>query len=305
MVGGITGKGISSNILQAYQFISNNFERGDHIYLFGFSRGAYTARSLSGFIRYFGILRKQFQDELPRIYGRYQRTLRSDLREVANGYREKIDIDLQDREREVIPIHFLGVWDTVGALGVPSHFAQLLLKERIGFHDTDLAPNVDFAYHALAIHEYRESFRPTLWTGQSPGQTVEQVWFPGAHSDVGGGLEEQGLSNAALQWMARRAAATGLEMNMQVLACADLQPNLLTAVNESRRGFFKAFKEYERPIGPQYLDDYKTQSLNEFRHASVMDRLQQLPATVFGSRLRHQIEVDKRSATLPQAPPPD
>jgi uncharacterized protein (DUF2235 family) len=204
IAGGISGKGISSNILQGYQFISNNFLPGDHIYLFGFSRGAYTARSLSGLLYHFGILKKQYQSTLPNLYDLYQRHDKADLPALVRGYADKLDRDLLDKERKIVPIHFLGVWDTVGALGIPLGLFQSRLKGRIGFHDTELAPNVDYAYHALAIHEFRENFPPTLWTEKQPNQEVEQVWFPGAHSDVGGGLRETGLSNAPILWMAGR-----------------------------------------------------------------------------------------------------
>jgi uncharacterized protein (DUF2235 family) len=305
VAGGASGKGISSNILQAYQFISNNFERGDHIYLFGFSRGAYTARSLSGFIHCFGILLKQYQYLLPYIYDIYQRTPKSELPAFANSYTEKIDRDLEDKERHVIPIHFLGVWDTVGALGVPINFTRWLFSRRIGFHDTELAPNVDYAYHALAIHEYRKHFRPTFWTAKKTGQKVEQVWFPGAHSDIGGGLAENGLSNAALLWMAGRASSVGLEMDMKVLDRDHFEPKPLAAVDKSRKGIYTVFKPYERLIGPDYRGALKTQSLDEFRHASVMDRLNRMSSTVGGSRLDYEIEVDRRSSLLPPAAVPD
>lgn len=305
VVGGASGKGISSNILQAYQFISNNFERGDHIYLFGFSRGAYTARSLSGFIHYFGILLKQYQYLLPDIYDLYQRTPRAMLPEFVHGYAEKLDRDLEDKERHVVPIHFLGVWDTVGALGVPASFTRWLIAKRIGFHDTELAPNVDYAYHALAIHEYRKHFPPTLWTAKRPGQMVEQVWFPGAHSDVGGGLAENGHSNSALLWMAGRAANVGLEMDMKVLDGDHFEPNPLAAVDKSRKGIYKVFKPYKRPIGLHNYDGSKPRSLDEFRHACVMDRLNKISSVVGGSRLDYEIEVDHRSTLLPPAGGPD
>src|SRR5690606_15441279 len=91
-------------------------------------------------------------------------------------------------------------------------------KERIEFHDTELAPNVTSAYHALAIHEFRAQFPPTLWTGAHAAQVVEQAWFPGAHSDVGGGVAQSGLPNAALLWMAGRAEIDGLKLNRAELA---------------------------------------------------------------------------------------
>jgi uncharacterized protein (DUF2235 family) len=303
IVGGISGKGISSNILQGYQFISNNFEPGDHIFLFGFSRGAYTARSLSGLLYHFGILKKQYQSTLPNLYDLYQRTDKAKLPALVSGYRDMLDKDLVDRERQIVPIHFLGVWDTVGALGVPMGLFQRGLKARIGFHDTELAPNVDYAYHALAIHEFRANFPPTLWTERQPHQKVEQVWFPGAHSDIGGGLAETGLSNATLLWMAGRAADAGLEMNLNFLDQPDFQPRPLAAVSDSRGGIYELSDAYERPIGPR-LDKNKGKSLAEFRHRVVTDRLHNLPPGILGGREPHEKQVDEWSERLDLAASP-
>lgn len=299
-LGGVTGKGISSNILQAYQFISNNFQRGDHIYLFGFSRGAYTARSLSGFINHFGILKKRYQHLLPRIYTYYERTPKADLAELVRCYADKIDRDLEDGERHIIPIQFLGVWDTVGALGVPVGFIRRRLIGRIGFHDTELAPNVTYGYHALAVHEFRKDFAPTLWTAKGNSQTVEQVWFPGAHSDVGGGLSETGLSDVTLLWLADKAARTGLEMNRRYLY--KFFPNPLTEVSTSRVGIHKWRAPYVRLIGPNHLDASKPRSLEEYRHRSVEYRQARVPRNSVASRSGHEIEADARSMGLPEAP---
>jgi uncharacterized protein (DUF2235 family) len=293
MVGGVTGKGISSNILQAYQFISNNFLPGDHIYLFGFSRGAYTARSLSGFINHFGILRKEYQHLLPYIYNLYQRTPKDQLKHLVANYEGKIDRDLEDRERRCIPIHFLGAWDTVGALGAPLGMIRRMLNKRIGFHDTDLAPNVTYAYHALAIHEYRKDFSPTLWTNKHHGQVVEQVWFPGSHSDVGGGLAETGLSNQALLWVADRAMRTGLAMNDEYLGGLEVDP--MVPVTKSRTGLYKLRPPYVRPIGPNSCDGNKPHSLDEFRHVTARSRIAVLNAINWANRPSHEIEADNRS----------
>ena len=297
LLGGISGKGISSNILQAYQFISNNFQPGDEIYLFGFSRGAYTARSLSGFIYHFGILMKQYQSVLPNMYRDYQKAITPDqIRDAVTRYEGKIDRDLEkcyltDRERRCIPIQFLGVWDTVGELGVPFGPFQRVNRERIHFHDTELAPNVDYAYHALAIHEYRKNFSPTLWTQCSARQKVEQVWFPGAHSDVGGGINERGLSNAALLWMAGRAKRAGLEMNDSYLK--SFTPNPHAAVNDSRKGIYRTISPYARLIGGC--------TLPECKHESVVERFNHMPARVKGGRLSHEKTVDTISLSLPYA----
>ena len=108
-------------------------------------------------------------------------------------------------------MHFIGVWDTVGALGIPDHLGVLNLLEepnKYKFHDTQLNPLVKHARHAIAVDEMRQSFEPTLWT-RTEGRDVKQVWFPGAHSDVGGGYRETGLSDGALAWMVAEAEDKG------------------------------------------------------------------------------------------------
>jgi uncharacterized protein (DUF2235 family) len=301
LIGGVSGKGISSNILQAYQFISNNFRRGDLIFLFGFSRGAYTARSLSGFINYFGILKKEYQHMLPNFYNLYQRTSKTELLAAANQYRDKIDRDHEDPERRCIPIHFLGVWDTVGALGAPiGRLGRMMINHPVDFHDTALASNVTHAYHALAIHEYREHFLPTLWTTKEPHQTVEQVWFPGAHSDIGGGLAESGLSNIPLRWMAMKAESQGLEVNNFYLN--QFAQNPLVPVNDSRTFKYKWVKPYVRLIGPNCTDPIeKAKSLSEFRHGSVDFRIKGMLPRILANRPGHAVAADRRSqsADLP------
>jgi hypothetical protein len=107
-----------------------------------------------------------------------------------------------------IRVHFLGVWDTVGTLGLPG--ISRLTANYEPFFDTSLTPNITYAYQALAIHELRAPFKPIFWTKRKSGQTLEQVWFAGAHSNIGGGYKQTGLSNFALDWMAYKADKAGL-----------------------------------------------------------------------------------------------
>lgn len=298
--GGISGKGISSNILQAYQFLSNNYERGDQLFLFGFSRGAYTARSLSGFINLLGILRKENLHALPNIYRDYQRSPRTELGAVKERYGHMTNRELEDPEVGFIPIHLLGVWDTVGALGVP--LLRPIYRKRIQFHDTDLAPNVSHAYHALAIHEFRKDFSPTLWTQKLPRQIVEQVWFPGAHSDVGGGVDQQGLPSIALHWMVSRAAKAGLEFNNAFLQA--FIPDASVPVSNSRTGIFRLSRPKIRGMGSANPKSGQ-QGIEQFRHRSVTERLDGMPASLSEKRSSWEREVDELSlhAGLNDAPP--
>jgi hypothetical protein len=193
-----------------------NYEPGDEIYLFGFSRGAYTARSVSGLIRNSGILKKQNLHLVDKAY---------DLYRDKNDYSSP-DSDLMKSFRlaysqeEITPIYFIGVWDTVGSLGVPLPWYNMVNLKKYKFHDVTLSSYVRHAYHALAIDEKRKLFQPTLWTKSSSvidnpdhPQKLEQRWFSGVHSNVGGGYKDSKLSNLGLQWLLDKAADAGLCFN--------------------------------------------------------------------------------------------
>ena len=216
ILGGAFGAGLSRNVRDCYAWLIENYEPGDELFLFGFSRGAFTARSLAGLIRNSGILRPEFRAMVPDAYQLY----RSRKPEHAPGE----DRAIAFRERYSHPdaeIAFVGVWDTVGALGIPiSGLRPPLLSRRWTFHDTTLSRFVQNAYHAVSIDERRRPFVPTLSVHkQLPSgdvdpppahQTVSQVWFAGVHSDVGGGYPDPALSEIPLLWMAGHARACGL-----------------------------------------------------------------------------------------------
>jgi len=205
-IGGAFGAGLSKIILDAYRFLVDNYSDGDELYFFGFSRGAYTVRSLAGLVRNCGLLKKIHAEKIPDAYGLYRREDRpaEPDGEEARTFREQFS-------REVT-IKCIGVWDTVGALGIPDHVLRHLTEQRWQFHDVKLSRIVEHAYHALAIDERREDFRPTLWEQQpdAGNQTLEQVWFAGVHCNVGGGYEESGLSDLAFLWMKAQAETCGL-----------------------------------------------------------------------------------------------
>ena len=208
--GGMFGFGISRNIAKGYEFLVRNYAPGDEIWLFGFSRGAFTARSLGGMIRNCGVLTQDDADQLGAAMALY-RDRYDDT--APDAPRARIFRNTYSHEPN---IKFIGVWDTVGSLGVPGIHQWLarLLKVDWQFHDTELSKIVENAYQALAIHERRCDFRPTLWqkrdTVEAAKQTLQQVWFTGVHSDVGGGYVESGLSDVPFLWMVDRAKAQGL-----------------------------------------------------------------------------------------------
>ncbi len=172
------------------RFLTANYELGDELYLFGFSRGAYTVRSLAGMIHKCGIPRREKLLNENNAIDLYRSP------EPADAPRPRALRRHNSVNGEAaIPIQCIGVWDTVGALGVPGALGlPQAFSKRYAFHDTQLARSVKFAFHAVSIDERRRSFTPTLWTGRPAAeQTVEQVWFSGTHSDVVGGLGSTGL----------------------------------------------------------------------------------------------------------------
>ena len=207
-IGGGLGSGMSANIRQAYRFIANNYHEGDELFLFGFSRGAYTVRSLAGFIGVVGLLSKENLRLLPEAYSLY----RLPPSKRAGSMVERRLKEVGEPSRIPTPIKFIGVWDTVGALGAPTPLLGRLTRNRVSFHNTHLGKDVEHAYQALAVDERRRPFQPVLWTGAPVnGQAIQQAWFAGVHSNIGGGYRDTGLSSIALAWMAGRAASHGLE----------------------------------------------------------------------------------------------
>jgi hypothetical protein len=216
--GGAFGMGLSRTIRECYAFLVGDYDPGDEIWIFGFSRGAFTARSIAGLIRNCGVLRR---DRLERLGDAYRMYRSRDPDAHPRGTRASLFRRSYSHEPRV---RFIGVFDTVGALGVPAGPLNLaaVVNRRWRFHDTALSSQVDFAYQALAIDERRGPFTPSLWTRQDPdgqpthdaavrGQVLEQVWFTGVHSDVGGGYADSALAEIPLLWMADRAAAAGLD----------------------------------------------------------------------------------------------
>jgi len=215
LLGGAFGFGLFHNVIACYRFLAQNYEPGDEIFIIGFSRGAYTARSVAGMVARVGLLTKVslVEERLPAAVHMYQRT---DLPEGALG--EGVD-EFKHDHCHPANVNFLGVFDTVGALGVPG-----LKRLTPRFHDVQLSGQVLRARHALAVDETRLKFAPTFWEAPEdpPGaptedERVKQVWFEGAHSDVGGGYRETGLSDTSLLWMAREAHDAGLVFDVPLL----------------------------------------------------------------------------------------
>ncbi len=208
--GTIAGVGISQNILECYEFIFENYSAGDQVFLFGFSRGATTVRSLSSFIDLFGILPKSRPELIKRAYKIYK------TRNLAK--RNRLAAQFVDRNHTMwCRLKFLGVWDTVAALGIPFKSLDVLVDKvpffRHDYQDLRLSDSVEHARQALAIDDERLTFHPKLWKKElTEYQTMKQVWFCGMHTDVGGGYLEQYLSDIPLIWMLTEAEQNGLRI---------------------------------------------------------------------------------------------
>ena len=266
LVGGISGRGIEQNIRDCYRFLIHNYEDGDDIYLFGFSRGAYTVRSLAGLIRNCGVLTKAEAGRLPDAYAMYRRRDAGPNSPEAKAFRAAYSSKAK--------IRFVGVWDTVGALGIPLRGLSQLTAHRHKFHDVELTRYVKHGCHALSIDERRRPFRPSLWEAKPKGeQIVEQVWFAGVHSDVGGSLDPT-LGQPTLEWMKERASYAGLALDETPASPTESRPASNASQTDGRLrqliACLRACWSRPRPIGgdetqsvhPSALDHYQRDSAN-------------------------------------------
>jgi uncharacterized protein (DUF2235 family) len=248
LTGGVAGVGLSTNIRQGYQYLAEEYEVGDEIFLFGFSRGAYTARSLVGLIRNCGILKEADEKLVHEAYQIYRTRDEGAESEQAKAFRREA------AHRGIIEIKCLGVWDTVGALGIPVKSFDFFNQSFYQFHDTKLSSIVKNAFQALAIDEHRQEYEATLWQpSERMDQRIEQVWFPGAHSNVGGGYRDDILADVTLVWMMELASSCGLALDPQKrpqLGESHWTEGLRDSFEEFLRGFYRFFhKRYYRPIG--------------------------------------------------------
>jgi len=254
ILGGSTGRGLDRNIKNAYCWLSGSYRPGDAIWLFGFSRGAYTVRSLGGMIGRCGLLDLSIYEEDARsiweavdtVFDIYRRNPPEPP--LCSGRLRFHNAAPGEPGAKKTPIRFIGVWDTVGSLGIPDDLGFLNLFDRRGshqFHDTGLSTIVRTARHALAIDETRQNFIPTLWTLE-PGQEADlkQVWFAGAHGDVGGGYAHHQLSDIALKWMVDEAATEGLAFRANIEG--QIAPHPHGVLHNSVSGFFTKLKTRPR-----------------------------------------------------------
>jgi uncharacterized protein (DUF2235 family) len=289
VTGGAFGIGINEEVIQAYEWLIENYVNQDHIFIFGFSRGAFTARSLAGFISKCGLLRPGSPVSLKQMYDRYREGNATSILALQN---KSDGLSLEDRwlktYSRAVPIWFQGVWDTVGTLGMPIPLLPHVSKKDFAFLETDLRINDTHAYHALAIDEHRPAFKPTLWqkvvppSGATPPPRdyfqVEQHWFVGAHANVGGGYENDLLAQRPLEWMMGKATEHGLKFsNAVALDTGASSCPIRDSYSEMAGGLYKAFTlgmRHFRPVGvdPWQTEGGMTNTINESIDRSVFER---------------------------------
>lgn len=267
LLGGAFGVGLDRHILDGYRYLVENYEDGDEVFVLGFSRGAYTARSMVGMIRNCGLVGKEFAEMKVLVaYGIYRTRDDGPDSAVAKAFRAVFSRPLT--------IRFLGVWDTVGALGIPLHVLDHLNRDLYEFHDTALSNIVENAYQALALDEHRDLYQACLWDPPTkPSQTLEQRWFVGAHCDVGGGYPHRRLSDLALRWMQDRAAALGLALTPIEIGDDNYRGTLTDSYSDFMDPIFRSLHPpiCRRVLGTHYGNEVVDGTVERRREDAALD----------------------------------
>lgn len=268
ILGGAFGYGIKRKILDAYRFLITSYEAGDEVFFLGFSRGAYTVRSTFGLIRNSGLLKPEFSHKLEAAYTLYRR--RDDA-----SHPDAVESELFRRTYSTEPhAKFIGVWDTVGELGLPVGGLLRFINKPWSFHDMTLSSWVDNAFQALAIDEHRKPFRPSIWdqSAKANGQVLEQVWFAGVHSNVGGSYPDTGLSDITLLWMTSKLKACGLAIDLNRLPAGDKpRPDGSGKLYNSQTVWYKitGLGDYVRPMGQKVKESASSTGVNRMKEPAT------------------------------------
>ncbi|OCH96096.1 hypothetical protein OBBRIDRAFT_766161 [Obba rivulosa] len=288
IVNGVTGGSLGDKVREAYAFIAHNYERGDEIFLFGFSRGAYTARMIAALIGEIGVLDRQDMDHFAEIFVAYQK------RGKATDPDEILALDKQlapwsqhnspgkvraDSSATTFSIRCVGVFDTVGSTGLPEEFAISHPKVRAiyGFNDLQLGEHIEKAFHAMALNETRKDFNCAKFeqteNGRNKGQILKQCWFAGCHSDIGGGYKEHDLADMTLAWMAAHISDM-LSLDMRYIASlpGPVAPWGEQSPHDSKTGIFTLADAIKRTY-PTDTDNITHEKI----HSSVMKQRNLLP----------------------------
>jgi uncharacterized protein (DUF2235 family) len=303
---GATGYGLSRNVKQIYRELCRVYEAGDCIYLFGFSRGAFTVRTLSGLVNDCGILNAsdysteaKFRRQVREAYKAYRRKYSAWFTQLVSGNRGmkapefKERFALRDATGKVIEpcISLLGVWDTVDAVGLPFALADLWNKVvwQYKFETTSISDIVQKGCHALALDDERAEFEPVLWDEGGPKKkNIEQVWFAGAHSNVGGGYPQQGMSLVALDWMMDHAEQAGLRFVPHLREEYTTEHSFADRLYEPRAGLGMFYRW--KPRNPLQLCQRKGIAVPKI-HVSALERLVQAPEGYAPGNLPPRCEI--------------
>jgi uncharacterized protein (DUF2235 family) len=292
IVEGATGYAVEDKVEEVYNFISQNYSPGDEIFLFGFSRGAYTARMVAQIIGDIGVLERADMDYFAEIFEALQKRGKSSNENEITKHSEFLDpwtrADSRGRKRvnssdpNTFSVKCVGVWDTVGAIGIPSDLPLPAdTVQLFGFNDRRLGSYVERAYHAMALNERRGAFDICKFeqtkAGREKGQVLKQVWFAGVHTDVGGGYEKHDLSDITLGWM---AACVGdiLALDLPYFITQSAHPTApygKQPPNKSRKGMFLLTRPIQRDV-PRETNDVT----HEYIHPSAMRQLDIQPETL-------------------------
>ncbi len=320
--GGLIGHGLDRHIKECYRFLVDTYHPGDYVYLFGFSRGAYTVRSLAGFIRNCGIIDNEKLEETETVDAAVDEAFvlyRKRGDKSAPSAQESVDFRVKHSHPD-FRITCIGVWDTVGSLGIPvGLLGRLTSHMRFGFHDVTLSSWVDCAFHAVAVDERRRPFVPTLWLQQpdakQQGQRIEQRWFTGVHSDVGGGYpwKERGLATLTLRWMIDCVTSRcRLELDPAALGTA---PPSASVLHDSLSLWYRAWKPANRTIDgglghfgardeSRITNETIDESIGRWRakYATAPMPLTKIPYTP-DNVLEYEERIEEQANTPPVQPP--
>ncbi len=278
IVGGAFGLGLNKNIMDAYRFLVHNYQVGDEIYLFGFSRGAYTVRSLCGMINNCSILKSQHASKIEAAFELYKTKSHKASSNKATQFKQDYAVQMHTK------IKFIGVWDTVGSMGLPFSIFNFI-GDKDNFYDRKLGSNIEIARHALCLDELREDFEPTLWQERDEVD-LKQVWFAGVHSDVGGSYKPDSdgsvLSDIALAWLSQQASDQGLAFTPSFVdSIAPAQLNHNAKQHNEYKGKYRLLGKHVRQIPKsnsgygvikvhpsveqRYLGNYKSKAIEEYK----------------------------------------
>ncbi|GLS45893.1 DUF2235 domain-containing protein [Methylobacterium brachythecii] len=334
-LGGVFGHGLDDNIRLAYEWLIENYNEGDEIFIFGFSRGAFTARSLAGLVAIDGILKAGSPIGTSELFRRYRKGDEESIWRLKEAEQAGDTGKLTDQERWLLKysqpanVKMIGVWDTVGSLGLATGKIPGVSRSSFDYLQTGLRIHILNGYHALAIDEHREDFAPTLWDVHRSNNekavfatprtlaSVEQRWFVGAHANVGGGYETDLLAQAPLRWIMEKAQSHGLQFRSEVEFDGDaLKAPTVDSYALFGRGLYKLVSSpLYRIIGqePEQRPDGSHTNVNETIDTSVFDRWRADPEyrpknliewaerkRVDPAQVRSSVRADNPAVAVPQ-----